>query len=124
MSGLRIALTGRVALQRHTSGPIEMRVYIGDWSTRERRMTAYGTFQNPHIVRGVLASALRLRESEVRVVAPTIGGAFGLKMHGHPEELLVCVLSRELGVPVKWSDTRAECLQVGARERERPGARC
>ena len=109
-------LTGRVALQRHTSGPIEMRVYVGDWSTRERRMTAYGTFQNPHIVRGVLASALRLRESEVRVVAPTIGGAFGLKMHGHPEELLVCVLSRELGVPVKWSDTRAECLQVGARE--------
>lgn len=109
-------LSGHIALQRHTSGPIEMRVFIGDWSTRERRLTAYGTFQNPHIVRGVLASAMRLREAEVRVVAPTIGGAFGLKMHGHPEELLVCVLSRELGVPVKWADTREECLQVGARE--------
>ena len=109
-------LEGRIALQRHTSGPIEMRVFVGDWSVRERRMTAYGTFQNPHIVRGVLASALRLREADVRVVAPTIGGAFGLKMHGHPEELLVCVLSRELGVPVKWSDTRAECLLIGARE--------
>ncbi len=109
-------LAGRVQLQRHTSGPIEMRVYIGDWSERARRMTVYGTFQNPHIVRGVLAEALRLRESDVRVVAPTMGGAFGLKMHGHPEELLVCVLSRALGAPVKWSDSRAECLQIGARE--------
>ncbi len=109
-------LEGRVALQRHTSGPIEMRVFIGAWSEREGRMTAYGTFQNPHIVRGVLATALRLRQTEVRVVAPAIGGAFGLKMHGHPEELLVCVLSRELGAPVKWADSRAECLQVGARE--------
>ena len=37
--------------------------------------------------------SLGIPESRIRVVAPNIGGGFGLKMHGHPEETLVCVLA-------------------------------
>ena len=39
-----------------------------------------------------------------------------MKMHGHPEETLVCVLSRVAGRPVKWFETRQEALHIGGRE--------
>lgn len=105
-----------IRIQRYQSAPIEMRIYVADWDRRSDRLTVHGTFQNPHIVRGVLAGALGLPETAVRVVAPTIGGGFGMKMHGHPEETLVCVLSKLVSRPVKWSETREESLVIGGRE--------
>ena len=57
-----------------------------------------------------------LPETAVHVVAPTIGGGFGMKMHGHPEETLVCVLSKLAGRPVKWAEMRNESLLIGGRE--------
>ena len=50
------------------------------------------------------------------VVAPPVGGSFGFKNFGHPEEYLVCVLSRLLGRPVKWVEDRASTLCYGARD--------
>ena len=105
-----------IRIQRYQSAPIEMRIYVADWDARAERLTVHGTFQNPHIVRGVLAGALGLPETGVHVVAPTIGGGFGMKMHGHPEETLVCVLSKLVGRPVKWAETRDESLIIGGRE--------
>ena len=64
----------------------------------------------------MLANALRVEEPQIRVIAPHVGGAFGLKMHGHPEEPLVCVLSRVVGRPVKWIEDRRESLLIGGRE--------
>ncbi len=105
-----------IHIQRYQSAPIEMRIYVADWDARAERLTVHGTFQNPHIVRGVLAGALELPETAVHVIAPTIGGGFGMKMHGHAEETLVCVLSKLLGRPVKWAETRDESLIIGGRE--------
>lgn len=109
-------LEEEVKIQRYSTQPIEPRGYIGVWDRRERSYTFYGASQNPHPLRWVLAQTLRVNEGEVRVIAPTVGGAFGLKMHGHPEEPLVCLLSRLSGRPVKWIEDRSETLQVGARE--------
>lgn len=105
-----------VKIQRYSTQPMEPRGYIGDWNPRQRSYTFYGSVQNPHPLRWVLAQALRVSESDVRVIAPTVGGAFGLKMHGHPEESLVCLLSKMAGRPVKWIEDRSETLLVGARE--------
>jgi len=101
---------------RSTSAPIETRGYIADWNVDDDTLTVYGACQNPHPMRWVLAQALRILESRVRVVAPNVGGAFGLKMHGHPEEVLLCVLSRLAGAPVKWIEDRRDCFLAGARE--------
>jgi carbon-monoxide dehydrogenase large subunit len=105
-----------IRIQRYSTQPLEPRGYIGEWNKRKRDYTFYGSVQNPHPLRWVLAQALRVSESDVRVIAPTVGGAFGLKMHGHPEESLVCLLSRLCGRPVKWIEDRSETLLVGARE--------
>jgi aerobic carbon-monoxide dehydrogenase large subunit len=104
------------ATHRYSSQPIEPRGYLASYNAREQSYTFYGASQNPHPLRWVLAHALRVRESQVRVIAPHVGGGFGLKMHGHPEEVLVCALSRVLQTPVKWIEDRRETLLIGARE--------
>ena len=109
-------LEGELRVQRSTPSPMETRAYIADWDERTSALTWYGTTQNPHPQRFVLSKALRVPEHSIRVVAPPAGGAFGLKMHGHPEETLVALLSRQVGRPVKWVETRAECLLQGGRE--------
>lgn len=109
-------LTGEIHIQRSTSSPMEPRAYLADWDERAQSLTWYGTTQNPHPQRWVLATALKLSERQIRVIAPTPGGAFGLKMHGHPEEVLVGVLARKLGRPVKWVESRAECMLAPGKE--------
>jgi carbon-monoxide dehydrogenase large subunit len=105
-----------IFIQRYSSQPIEPRGYVADWSEHDQALTFYGACQNPHPLRWVLAKAMRLREGQVRVIAPSVGGGFGLKMHGHPEEPLVCLLSRLSGRPAKWIEDRAETLLIGGRE--------
>jgi carbon-monoxide dehydrogenase large subunit len=115
-AGADHVLAGELRIQRSTPSPMETRAYIADWHQGRGELTWYGTAQNPHPQRYVLATALRMAEHLIRVVTPPAGGAFGLKMHGHPEETLVAVLSRMLGRPVKWVESRAECLLQGGRE--------
>lgn len=105
-----------VRMQRSTTAPMETRGYIADWDERAQKLTFHGSCQNPHPLRWMLAHSLRLEERQIRVVLPRVGGAFGLKSHGYPEEVLVCVLSRLLRRPVKWIEDRSECMLVGGRE--------
>lgn len=105
-----------VRIHRFSTQPIETRVYNAVPDQEIHGITLYGTSQNPHPLRYVLAQALRMPENRIRVVAPAIGGAFGMKMHGHPEEALVCLLALRTGRPVKWVEDREECLLIGARE--------
>ena len=106
----------RIAIHRFSTQPIETRCYNAVWEHDTESVTLYATAQNPHPLRNVLAQTLRMPENRIRVVAPVIGGAFGMKMHGHPEEALMCLLARLTGQPVKWTEDREECLLIGARE--------
>jgi carbon-monoxide dehydrogenase large subunit len=107
---------GEVEAAASTSAPLETRRYIGMWDARTRRLTMHGTFQMPHPSRWAVAQALGLRESQVRIVAPNIGGTFGLKMVGHPEEVLTAVLARLTGKPVQFVESRADCFMARSRE--------
>lgn len=105
-----------VRIHRFSTQPIETRVYNAVPDPECHGLTFYGTSQNPHPLRHVLSQALKLPENRLRIVAPAIGGAFGMKMHGHPEEALVCLLALRTNRPVKWVEDREECLLIGARE--------
>ncbi len=111
-----VVVEGVLELDGSTSAPMETRSYLAEWDRRAERLTLTGTFQMPHPARWAVAQAMRLRESQVRVVAPHMGGTFGLKMVGHPEEVLVGVLARQIGRPVAFTEERAECF--GARGRD------
>ncbi len=111
-----IVVAGVLELDGSTSAPMETRCYLAEWDGRAERLTLTGTFQMPHPARWAVAHALRLRESQVRVVAPNMGGTFGLKMVGHPEEVLVGALARMLGRPVAFMEDRAECFAARGRD--------
>src|ERR1700687_2434862 len=110
------SLKGSLRIQRYSSQPIETRAYVAVVNKIADSLTLHATAQNPHPLRNVLAGALTLPENRIRIIVPNLGGAFGLKMHGHPEEPLVCLLAKLTGRPVKWMEGRDECLLIGGRE--------
>jgi aerobic carbon-monoxide dehydrogenase large subunit len=96
------------------NNPMEPHASIARWEGGD--LVVHDSTQGPAPARQTLAEVFGLPPERVRVIAPHVGGGFGLKMHGHPEEPLVCHLSRRLGVPVKWIEDRRETLLIGARE--------
>ena len=108
-------LQDTIRIQRYNTAPMETRGYIASWGL-DGVLTFYGSSQNPHPLRSNLSTSLGVPETKIRVVAPRVGGGFGHKFHGYPEEPLVCVLSKLTGRPVQWLETRADSMLVGARE--------
>ncbi|MGQ0654350.1 MAG: xanthine dehydrogenase family protein molybdopterin-binding subunit [Betaproteobacteria bacterium] len=72
--------------------------------------TLYTTAQMPFQVREVLAGVFGIAPEKLRVVAPDVGGAFGMKSQVYPEEALVLWAAMKLGRPVKWTAQRSESL--------------
>jgi carbon-monoxide dehydrogenase large subunit len=64
--------------------------------------------QGPHLNRGNLAKVLRMDENQIRVIAPDVGGGFGVKIYTYPEEIVLAVLAREYRLPLRWVETRLE----------------
>jgi len=72
----------------------------------------------PFAVRSAVAAALGLPEEQVRVLAPDVGGGFGGKGHVYPEDVLIPVVARRLGRPVKWIETRSEHFLASSPDRD------
>ncbi len=99
-------VSGRVVSQRLAACPLEPRscaAVVGD----DGRLTLWLSTQTPHQDRDGLAMSLGLDPTDVRVVAPDVGGGFGAKMLA-VEEILVSWLARHTGRPVRWTETRSE----------------
>jgi carbon-monoxide dehydrogenase large subunit len=107
----------RLRMQRLTGIPIEPR---GALAHREPdgRLTVWSTTQTPHALRTMLAHLLQLDPARIRVVAPDVGGGFGIKGLIYPEELLVSWLAYERGVPVKWIEDRYEHFRAAIHSRD------
>ena len=109
-----VVVEGELRIARTTTSPIEPRGYLASW--QGDRLTVHASCQNPHQLRWMLSVSLGVDESRIRIVTAKVGGSFGLKMQGHPEETLVALLSLLAGAPVKWVEDRRETLMAGARE--------
>lgn len=110
----RLWLTVRVP--RTTTAPLEPRGLVASWDTETGRLTVDASHQHPFQLRTFLSHALVLDEHQVRVRVPTVGGSFGLKMTGAPEEALAALGTLRTCRPVKWIETREDCSLAGARE--------
>jgi carbon-monoxide dehydrogenase large subunit len=82
------------------------------------RLTVTLATQTPHGQRESLVGALGIPETDVRVVAPSVGGGFGQKDTSYPEKAVVAWLARETGRPAKWTATRGESLLAGNHGRD------
>jgi carbon-monoxide dehydrogenase large subunit len=101
---------------RLAPSPLEPRGLVADWDGEA--LTVWASTQTPTILRSALAAALGLEQTRVRIVAPDVGGGFGLKMHVFPEDVAVAALARRLGRPLKWIEERRENLAAAAQARE------
>jgi carbon-monoxide dehydrogenase large subunit len=111
----RVVVRETFAHGRCAASPLEPRGVIADWDGDA--LTVWASTQTPAILRRALAAALGLDETRVRVVAPDVGGGFGLKMHVFPEDVAVAALARLLGRPLKWVETRRENLAAATHAR-------
>ena len=103
---------------RQTHAPIETRGCCALWDQGRRHLTMHIGNQVPHPFRTQLAGRLRLGESQVTVICPDIGGAFGQKIALYREELTVAALARQLRRPVRWREDRGENLIAASHARE------
>ncbi len=109
---------GRFSVQRYTGMPIETRGVMATVDPLSGRLIVWSSTQWPHTVRQGLARALGLPEHRLRVIAPDLGGGFGVKQDVYPEEIIVPAVARRLGRPVKWVETRREHFTGTAHSRE------
>lgn len=111
-------LEGHILMGRGSAVPLEPRGCVASWDHDHARLVVRAAIQQPHAFRAALARQLSLPESDIQVFAPPLGGAFGFKFIGLPEEPLTCLMALRLKRPVRWVESRAEALLVGAREYE------
>jgi carbon-monoxide dehydrogenase large subunit len=103
---------------RQTGVTLEARAIIAEFDPRLRRLTIHHSHQVPHQMRDVFATQLGLPLAQVRVVAPDVGGAFGMKLSAYPDELAVAAIAVLLGRPVKFTADRLESFVSDAHARE------
>ncbi len=99
-------------ISRVAATPIEPRAAIASYDAGQERFTLRVGVQTPHRLRDTLArDILKIDPQQMRVVAPEIGGAFGMKNNPFPEYGLVLWAARHLNKTVAWRATRIEAMQ-------------
>src|SRR5215510_7744046 len=89
-----------------------------DYEPLTRALTVWISTQVPHMMQAVLAELFGLREQRVRVVAPDVGGSFGIKIHVYQDDMAACALALSLGRPVKFVASRRESFVSDIHARE------
>src|SRR5918998_6543841 len=103
-----VVVKRRFRQQRLIPAFLEPRSVVVDPNAEQ--LTMWSSTQVPHIVKTMTALSLGLPEHKVRVIAPDVGGGFGGKLQVIPEEFLTVLVARRMGKPVKWTETRSECM--------------
>jgi len=103
---------------RHTGVPLEPRSLVADFEPSTRALTVWISTQVPHMMQAVLADLFALPEHRVRVIAPDVGGSFGIKIHVYQDDMAAVALALRLGRPVKWVASRRESFLSDIHARE------
>ncbi|HEY7651341.1 MAG TPA: xanthine dehydrogenase family protein, partial [Methylomirabilota bacterium] len=103
---------------RHTGVPLEPRSLVADFEPSTRALTVWISTQVPHMMQAVLADLFGLPEHRVRVIAPDVGGSFGIKIHVYQDDMAAVALALRLGRPVKWVASRRESFLSDIHARE------
>ena len=99
-----------VRSRRQNATPVEARAGHAAYDASTGRVTLTCTTQMPHLTRTAIADVLGMPESDLRVVAPDVGGGFGQKMSLAAEYVVLVWLARKLKSAVAWTEDRRENL--------------
>jgi 4-hydroxybenzoyl-CoA reductase alpha subunit len=102
-----VVIEGQYYFEGSTHTPIEPHCAIG-YFEGDGKLTVWSATQVPHYLHRELARVLEVDPAQVRVIQPTVGGAFGGKSEPFDLEFCVALLSMRTGRPVKILYTREE----------------
>ncbi|MGY1916980.1 aerobic carbon-monoxide dehydrogenase large subunit [Blastococcus sp. SYSU DS0973] len=106
-------------IERSACMPMEGKGVHARWDADDSSLRVYTSTQASTSVRAAIAAKLNLSLDKVEVIAPDVGGGFGVKIvHPWPEELLVPMAAIALGQEVKWAEDRREHFIGSAHERQ------
>src|SRR5881409_3113780 len=117
LAGADVVLEETFRIQRYVGMLLEGRGVVAAWDRRDATLTTWNSTQVSHFVQQGLVTALELPPHRIRVIAPDLGGGFGTKASGYPEDALIPIAARVLGRPVKWIEDRREHMMGAAHAR-------
>jgi CO/xanthine dehydrogenase Mo-binding subunit len=103
LAAARQKLEGRYTVAYIAHAPLEPRAAVAEWA-EGGRLTVWTGTQRPFGVRGELSEAFRIPETQIRVIVPDTGSAYGGK-HTGEAAVEAARLAKAAGRPVKlvWS---------------------
>ncbi len=105
-----VVISQRMVNHRLVPNAMEPRGVLAHWEPGKDSMTIWSSTQNPHILKTMIAAMNGLGQHQVRAIAPEVGGGFGAKINIYGEEYVASVVSKMLGVPIKWIEDRSEAF--------------
>jgi carbon-monoxide dehydrogenase large subunit len=105
-----VVISQRMMNHRLVPNAMEPRGVVAQWEPGKETMTIWSSTQNPHILKTMIAAMNGLGQHQVRAIAPEVGGGFGAKINIYAEEYVCSVVSKKLGLPVKWIEDRTEAF--------------
>ena len=118
VAGADVVAEEMVYYHRTHPCPLETCGCVASMDKVNGKLTLWGTFQAPHVVRTVASLLSGIPESSIRVVSPDIGGGFGNKVGVYPGYVCSIVASIVTGRPVKWIEDRMDNLMATAFARD------
>jgi carbon-monoxide dehydrogenase large subunit len=103
-----VVVRQRITSQRLIPTAMETRGVVAEWRTGDKALTLYTSTQIPHLVRTLVAGILGMPDHKLRVITPEVGGGFGSKLNVYAEEALLGFVSKKVGKPEKWIESRRE----------------
>lgn len=103
-----VVVKGRFMNQRVAPCPLEVRGSAATWI--DGRLHQWISTQHAQGVRADAAKANKIDAEKIRIITPDVGGGFGAKISAYSEELLLGIISKRLGKPVRWRETRSESM--------------
>jgi 2-furoyl-CoA dehydrogenase large subunit len=96
---------------KYNSTPLETYGVVAEYLPERGGFQIHGNFQGPFSLMPVMARALRVSESRLRIIVPQdVGGSFGIKAMIYPYMALMAACAKLSGRPVKWVEDRMEHL--------------
>jgi carbon-monoxide dehydrogenase large subunit len=117
-SGAERVIRIEVRSRRQSAMPLEARGGHAAVDRSSGRVTLTCSTQMPHLMRTAIADLIGMPESELRVVAPDVGGGFGQKVSLASEYVVLVWLARELQSSVAWHEDRRENLSASFHSRD------
>ncbi|MDH3499472.1 MAG: xanthine dehydrogenase family protein molybdopterin-binding subunit [Acidimicrobiia bacterium] len=104
--------------RRQNAMPLEARGASAHYDPATGRITLMASTQMPHVVRTIIADLIGMPESDLRVVAPAVGGGFGQKVPLAPESAAVVWAARTMRQSMAWIEDRRENFMASFHARD------